>query len=219
MEEIRMKPPYAKPANTEGGSNAGSSDAAGDSIFCQEYLKFGGSSEITQRDFKCPACPVCEVFDLRNVAVKDNTLHIYAPGAETLKMVHQWGNRLPTLRYFWGGVQKSGSPIVIHDEPIEETMCPSRTRGVSFYSVPHYQENAYHLHNDNFMPTSTNILSTPCLCDGVELSSCNRFEKTNVRTPQVKQKHGSTNPEFLDVFNTLFDHTLHLNNGEHGTNL
>ncbi|CAB1103466.1 unnamed protein product [Ectocarpus sp. CCAP 1310/34] len=98
-------------------------------------------------------------------------------------------------------------------------MCPSRTKGVSFYSVPHYQENAYHLHNDNFMPTSTNILSTPCLCDGVELSSCNRIEKTNVRTPQLKQKHGSTNPEFLDVFNTLFNHTLHLNKGAHGTNL
>ncbi|CAM9852900.1 unnamed protein product [Ectocarpus sp. 4 AP-2014] len=117
------------------------------------------------------------------------------------------------------GVQKSGSPIVVHDEPLEETMCPSRTKGVSFYSVPHYQENAYHLHNDNFMPTSTNILSTPCLCDGVELSSCNRFEKTNVRTPQLKQKHGSTNPEFLDVFNTLFNHTLNLNKGAHGTNL
>lgn len=57
------------------------------------------------------------------------------------------------------------------------TKCTNRTKGVSFYSVPHYQENAYHLHNDNFMPTSTNILSTPCLCDGVELSSCNRFEK------------------------------------------
>ncbi|CAN0396529.1 unnamed protein product, partial [Ectocarpus sp. 8 AP-2014] len=117
------------------------------------------------------------------------------------------------------GVQKRGSPIVVHDEPLEETVCPSRTKGVSFYSVPHYQENAYHLHNDNFMPTSTNILSTPCLCDGVELSSCNRFEKTNVRTPQVKQKHGSTNPEFLNVFNTLFNHTLHLNKGAHGTNL
>lgn len=48
VEEIRLKPPYAKPANTEGGSNAGSSDAAGDSSFCQEYLKFGGSSEVNR---------------------------------------------------------------------------------------------------------------------------------------------------------------------------
>lgn len=28
--------------------------------------------------------------------------------------------------FFHTGVQKSGSPIVVHDEPLEETMCPSR---------------------------------------------------------------------------------------------
>lgn len=55
-----------------------------------------------------------------------------------------------------------------------------RTTGFSFYSVPHFQENAYHLHNDNFIPVSSNILSTPCLCDGVTLSSCNRHEKVKL---------------------------------------
>ncbi|CAM9773321.1 unnamed protein product, partial [Pylaiella littoralis] len=117
------------------------------------------------------------------------------------------------------GVAKQGSPVVVHKEPLEETMCPSRTTGVSFYWVPHFQENAYHLHNDNFMPMSSNILSTPCLCDEVTLASCNLYEKTIVRTPKLKQKHGSTHPAFLKLFESLFDHTLNLKKDTHGTNL
>lgn len=48
VEEIRLKPPYAKPAHTEGGNITGRRDAAGDSSFCQDYLKFGGSSEVNR---------------------------------------------------------------------------------------------------------------------------------------------------------------------------
>lgn len=50
-------------------------------------------------------------------------------------------------------------------------------------------------------------------------SSVHLLPKTYVRTPQLKQQHGHTNPEFLGVFNTLFDHTLTLKKGVHGTNL
>lgn len=34
---------------------------------------------------------------------QDNTLHVYAPGADTVDILRQWNNRLPALSYTWGG--------------------------------------------------------------------------------------------------------------------
>lgn len=55
-----------------------------------------------------------------------------------------------------------------------------RSHGVSFYLVPHFQENAFHLHNDNIMPMTASILSTPCLCSGEELESCTQLRKVRL---------------------------------------
>lgn len=37
------------------------------------------------------------------VVHKDDTLHVYAPGPETVKLLQGWGNRLPAFSYAWGG--------------------------------------------------------------------------------------------------------------------
>jgi len=34
---------------------------------------------------------------------QDNTLHVYAPGADTVDILRRWDNRLPALSYTWGG--------------------------------------------------------------------------------------------------------------------
>lgn len=65
-----------------------------------------------------------------------------------------------------------------------------RSRGVSFYLVPHYQENAFHLHNDNFLPITSSILSTPCLCHGTELASCTRYEKVGLEQALARRTCG-----------------------------
>ncbi len=43
--------------------------------------------------------------------------------------------------------------------------------------------------------------------------------QTNVRTRPLKQKHGHTHPDLLDLFKPLFDYTLDLPYSAHGSNL
>ncbi|CAM9196307.1 unnamed protein product [Ascophyllum nodosum] len=184
-------------------------------------LEVGVSSQISPRYVDGADCeePACTVYDLRNVAVQNDVLHVYAPGAETSDVLERWGHRLPMEAYRWGGFSKAGKKIVIHDELLHESFCLTRSHGVSFYFVPHFQENTFHLHNDNILPMASSILSTPCLCNGTELGSCTRRRKTLILAPPKKQTHGHVNPEFLEIFRSLFDEESRLNTGKYGTSL